>query len=378
MKKIRLLFVGVLVLLPFFVLVEDGSLRQISRPSSPPKQLHLLEAVFRHVRNDYIQEVDPNKVIEGSFRGLVNSLDNCSGYLDRQTTARYLAQKENIVAETGLILFKKPGAFLAVVGLHEDSPALEAGLQIGDVITEINRQSTSSMSLTEANVILRGTEGEPVELKVLRDEKTLEIKIERARLKAERASYSEEKEVGGILKVFRLSPPLLTELKTGILPRLRSLDKPLIIDLRTCPEGTFEEARQLINLFLKTEPIGYLEKAGGKREALAASEDPLLPDTPLLVWVSQATLGPAEAVAAVLKENGRAKVIGVPTPGLAGQNGFFPLPDGTSLLLTSGVFSLRSGAQVWGRGVEPDVLVEREDLSSSAYLKKSKSLLSAP
>lgn len=378
MKKIKFLFLGLFFIIPFFVFVEKSSLREISRPSSPSKKLYLLETVFRHIRNDYIQEVNPNKVVEGSFRGLVNALDNCSGYLDRQITARYLAQKENIVAETGLILFKKPGGFLGIVGIHEDSPAQAAGLKIGDIITEINKQSTSSMSLTEVNVILQGNEGEPVELKILRDEKTLEMKVGRARLRAKPACYAEEKEVGGILKIVRLSPPLSTELKTAILPRHSPPDKPLIIDLRTCPEGTFEEASQFINLFLKTESIGYIEKAGGKRESLSASDNPLLPNTLLLVWISQATLGPAEVVAAVLKENGRAKVIGVPTLGLAARNAFFALPDGTSVLLTSGVFSLPSGAKLWGQGVEPDVPVEVGDLSSSAYLKKSKNLLSAP
>lgn len=366
-----------LLLIPFFALVERTSLREVSRPSPPPKNLQLLELVFRYIRNDYIEEVDPTKVVEGAFRGLTNSLDSCSGYLDHKATARYLAQRQDQPAEPGLVLFKKGGGFPTVVGINENSPAEKVGIRLGDTITEINGQSTSIMSLAETNLLLRGKEDEPIKLKVLRDEKTLEIKVGRLNLK-DPAFYSRVEATGGILRIARFKPPLLTILRKDILPRLRFSDKPLILDLRTCQEGTFEEARQFINLFLKSDSIGYLEKAGGKRDPLPALAEPLLPNVPLLVWISQATLGPAEAVAAILKEKGRAKIVGLPTLGLAGQNEFFPLPDGTSLLLTTGVFSLQSGAKLCGQGVEPDVYVEVEDLSSSAYLKKSISLLTGP
>ncbi len=376
MKKGKTLFVGLLFLVPFFLLVEKSSLREFSR-SSPPKNLHLLETVFRYIRNDYIEEIDPTKVIEGTFRGLVNSLDSCSGYFDRQVTARYLTQKESLQAEPGLILFKK-GGFPVVVGLIENSPAEKAGLRLGDVITEINHQSTTSMSLAEVNLLLRGKEGETFDLKVLREEKTLEIKVGRENLRVEAVSYTKEEKGNVILRVNRLNHPLLDVLKTEILPHLNFLDKPLIIDLRTCQEGTFEEARQLVNLFLKAESIGYLEKAGGKRISLPSPEEPLLPSTPLLLWISQATQGPAEAAAAVLKDNGRAKLVGQPTLGLAGVIDFFPLNDGTSLWLTTSVFCLPSGFKVWGQGVQPDAYVEGEDLSTRAYLSKSKNFLSEP
>jgi len=377
-RKTRLLIFGLFLLVPFFVLVEKSSLREITRPSSPPKNLYLLETVFRYIRNDYIEDLDPVRTVDGSFRGLVNSLDACSGYLDKQVTARYFEQKESVPAEPGLILFKKYGAFPAVTGLIENSPAEKEGLQLGDTITEIDRSSTSSMSLTEVKLLLRGREREPVELKILRGDKTLEMKVARANLTVDPVSYFAQEGTAGVLRIARIASPLLKIVRTDLLPRLIAGDQSLVIDLRNCQEGTFEEARQFVNLFLRTESIGYLEKAGDKKLFFSSLEEPVLPNTPLIIWVSQATMGPAEAVAAVLRESGRARIVGIPTLGLAAQSEFFALPDGTSLVLTSGVFCLHSGVRLWGRGVEPDVRVEVEDLSPGAYLKKSKSLLSLP
>jgi C-terminal processing protease CtpA/Prc len=188
---------------------------------------------------------------------------------------------------------------------------------------------------------------------------------------------SEQEGLSGILRIARMSVPCVNEIKTKILPGLRAAKRPLILDLRNCAEGDFEEARQFINLFLKTESIGYFEKKGAAKEVLASPEEPLLPKLPLIVWTNQGTLGPAEAVAAVLKEFGRAKVVGMATPGLAARHEHFPLEDGTSVFLTSGVFCLNSGVQLWGRGAEPDVRVDVDDQSFQSYLKKTQPLISA-
>jgi len=91
----------------------------------------------------------------------------------------------------------------------------------------------------------------------------------------------------------------------------------------------------------------------------------------LVIWTNQATIGPAEAVVGVLKEFKKAKIIGLPTPGLVAKQNFFLLEDGSGLLLTSAIFHLRSGKKLWEKGVEPDIKIEREDQSFSSYLKKA-------
>lgn len=378
LKKKKFLFLGLLLLAPLLLLVEKSSIRGISIISSPSKNLYLLETVFRYVKNDYIEEMDPLKTVEGSFKGLVNSLDSCSGYLDKENTARYLEQKEGLYKEPGLILFKKYGSFPIVVGLIENSPAEKAGLMLGDVVTEVNHLSTPPISLAEVNLYIRSKGEELLDLKILREDKTLEIKIERTSLLTEPLTYSPLEGTSGILRISRLAPPCLTTLKTKFLPTLSQKKKTLVLDMRTCQEGTFEEARQLVNLFLKAESIGYLDKKGEKSEVFSSLEEPALPDIPLVVWVSQATLGPAEVVAAVLKKNNRAKIVGLPTLGLAAKNEFFMLKDGTSVLLTSAIFCLDSGVKLWGQGVEPDIQVDAKDLSSDSYIRKSQGLMTAP
>jgi carboxyl-terminal processing protease len=377
MKRTRFIVLTVLVGISLLFLLEMTYLRGISSQSGTPKNVYLLEAVIRLIRNDYLEEKDPLRIADGSFKGLVNSLDSLSSYLDAKSTARYIDREAGPLQEPGVVLFKRYGAFPQVTGIIENSPAERQGLEFGDLITEIHGLATPALSLMEVNLLLGDREGKLLDLKVLRDEKTIEFKLERALLRPESFSFEVHKGTSGILRINRFSSPCVSQIKTKVLPEIAKGKGPLIVDLRNCPEGSFEEAQKFINLFLKAENIGYIERRGKEKEILALPEDSPLARLPLVVWINQGTLGPAEVAAAVLKEFKRAKVVGLETPGLAAKYEFFPLEDGTSVLLTSGIFCLNSGVKLWEQGVEPDIAVGADDQSFLSFLKKTQPLLSS-
>ncbi len=376
-KRTRFIVGALLIGISLFFLLEMTYLRGISSRSGTPKNLFLLEAVIRLIRNDYLEEKDPLRVMDGSYKGLVNALDSASGYLDAETTKRYLDSQAGPLFEPGIVLFKRYGAFPQVTGIIENSPAEKEGLEFGDLITEIDGLSTPAMSLMEASLLLGDKEGKPLPLKVLRGEKTIELEVQRAQIFNGPVSYEPRKGTSGILTVHRISPPCVSEIAAGILPQVEKAKGPLVVDLRNCREGNFEEARKFINIFLRSESLGYFESKGTEKEIIPSPDAPSLGKLPLIVWINRGTLGPAEAVAAVLKEFKRATLVGLPTPGLAATYKFYPLEDGTSVVLTSGVFTLNSGVTLWGRGAEPDISVDAEDQGSLAYIKKTEPLLSA-
>lgn len=358
------------------LLLERASVRSAAAPSNPPKNLYLLESVIRLIRNDYLEEKDPLRTIDGSFKGLVNSLDSYSGYLDAESTSRYLGQRDAPVLEPGILFFKRYGAFPQVIGLVEGSPATKSDIRPGDLITEIDKKPTPAMSHPEVAVLLNDREALPFNLKILREDKTLDLRVERTLLAADPWSFTAQEGTAGVLKIARLDAPCVDGIKAKVLPRLLKSALPLVIDMRNCARGSYEEAGRLINLFLKAETVGYFEKKGGAKENLSSPEEPVLAKIPLAIWVNQATLGPAEVAAAVLQDFKRAKIVGLPTLGQAAKQEFFPLVDGTSVLLTSGVFSLNSGAQLWGRGAEPDVKLEPASQDFASYLKKTQGIFS--
>jgi carboxyl-terminal processing protease len=264
-----------------------------------------------------------------------------------------------------------------VIGIREDSPAAESGLRLGDPIYSMDGLSTLGLSMLEANLLQRGAAPDPVSIKTTRDNTNLTLEIERARLYDTPFTYSAEEGLGGVLKVHLLHPPLVDRLTSELVPRLLESDRHLVLDLRDCHDGTLEEALAFTNLFLQKDRVGSLKKRGGLEEPLSCPDPALIPHLPLVIWTNQATIGPAEIAAFVLNQNRSAGIIGHKTLGLAAQQSFFPLSDGSGVVLTSGVFLPDQGDEFWENGITPDVKLEAEERSSAVYLEKTRKLISS-
>ncbi len=179
-----------------------------------------------------------------------------------------------------------------------------------------------------------------------------------------------------MLTVYRLSPSLSASLKSIIPASVEHTPGPFILDLRGCAEGDSEGARRLVNMFLRLPQAGSFLMRDGSREPFSCPETAVWEKAPLIVWVDQATLGPAEIVAGVLQSAKRARVVGFPTLGLASKQKLFPLSDGSAILLTTGLFCTASGEKLWEKGITPDIVLSEEAAERSHFLQKTLSLTS--
>lgn len=374
-KKERLFLIVILIAVSLFFLLERRFLPGLTSKLSPYKSFELLGNVIGLVKRDYIEEVNPERTMKGALKGMIDSLDLLSSYLDKENALKYLQLRERRLKETGIILSKGYGSFPVVIGIVENSPAEEKGIQIGDTISNLDGKSTLIMSLVEAKLYLKNEETKPVKLEILRGSKTHELSVERRKLFKKPHSLSEVKGTSGILKIHHLYPPCVSSIEKEYLPALKSSKKALIVDLRNCHQGDMEEGFKFINLFLKADNIGYFEKNRGAKEKVSSLKTPALQKLPLVVWVNQATVGTAEVVASVLQEMRQAKIVGVPTMGMTAKQKLFPLEDGSALLLTTSVFRLKSGNKLWEKGVKPAIKIEMKDQSNSLYLKKTLDIL---
>jgi len=378
-KRVKFLLLALLIGTSLFLLLERNFLPGLPSKDSDYESYTLLARVAKLIQNEYVEAPNPSKTMEGAFKGLVDSLDTLSTYLDKESVIRYHQRKEKDIKDIGIILYKKFGLFPQVVGIIENSPAEKKGIKIGDYISAMDNRSTLMMSLIEVNLYLQAKNESPIDLKVLKrfsSEDATVLKVARKQLFKERFSYSLEKGTSGILKIHKLYPDCVSRIKEKALPRLKQQKRPLILDLRNCYEGEIEEAQKLINLFMTSPKIGYFEKKGKAKEILSCTEEAELEKLPLIIWTNQATIGPAEAVASVLKEFRKAKIIGLQTGGLVAKQLFFTLEDESGLLLTAGVFTLGSGKKLWEKGVKPDIKINKETQSQPEYLKETHNILS--
>jgi C-terminal peptidase prc len=370
-KKVRTFLLAALIVISLIFLLDINFIPGLSLKSSSYEHYKLLGKVMRLIKDDYIEEPNPTKTMKGAFKGLINPLDILSCYLDKESSLKYNQRKEAKLKDIGVVLYKEYGYFPRVVGIVENSPAEKKGIQIGDIFSALDDRLTLTMSLIETHLYLKDREKNLLRIRILRGGKTQEMGIERTLLFKEAFSYTLKENTGGLLKIHHLYPPCVSKIKEKIIPRLKLQKKALILDLRNCHEGDIEEARKLINLFMKAREIGYFTQKKGTKQILSCPQNPELEKLPLIIWTNQATIGAAEIVAGVLKEFKKAKIVGLTTPGLVAKQIYIPLENGDGILLTSGIFYLKSEKTLWKKGVEPDIKITEKNPNFTSYLKRS-------
>jgi carboxyl-terminal processing protease len=355
--------------------IGAAALPAAPQKSSSRDNFKVMERVIDAIKSNYLEEPDPKKVMDGALQGLINSLDVLSGYLDKSAAAKFAAPNKLQLKDIGAVLYKRTNAFPLVVGLVENSPAAKAGLKLGDYLSAVDNESTLVWSLTETVLRLKDAGAGKVKLRVIRDNSTKEMDVERAAIYGKPLTLLPQKGTAGIVRIPHFYPTLVAEFKKTIVPAVQGSAAPLVLDLRDCHEGDIAEAAAFLNIFLRAERIGWFEKKSGVKEVLGCPAGAVLESLPLIVWVGPATMGPAEIAAGVLKDQKRAKVIGTPTSGLTARLDAFPLEQGDSLVLTTGVFCFPSGEKLWTKGVTPDVKLDLAKTETKDYLEKS---LAAP
>ncbi len=371
-KKVRI----VLLVLLFFSVVfflERSIIPVLS--SGTPSSFNILLTALQLIRNDYVEEPNPRETMEGAFKGMVDSLDILSSYLDEEDMEKFRLHSSGNLFETGIILYKRFGSFPVIIGIKEGSPAENESLKKGDLLSSIDDIQTVDMSMIEVNLALKNSQPTPVKLEIMKVNTKKEIEVQRTILHQKYFDFTSHTGTSGILKIHSFKKSFSDNIRAEIIPEIKDSSRPLIIDLRNCWEGEIEEALSFINIFLQADNIGFFRSKNQKAIPLSCPQPASLSLLPLIIWTNQATLGPAELAGIVLQEYRKATVVGTSTPGLIARQKLFPLQDGTGLLLTTSVYQLKPDQKFWMKGIEPSEEIVNSEASFQAYLEKTLNLI---
>jgi carboxyl-terminal processing protease len=327
------------------------------------------------IEKTYVEDVPPEKLIEGAIRGMVSVLDPHSAYLTKE------GYKEMQISTTGSFggLGIEVGIrdnVLTVISPIEGKPAFNAGILPGDKIIKIDGKTTLEMGLEDAVNLLRGPKGTSVRLTIQREKRDgpFDLSITRAIIHIESVK-SEVLESGyGYIKVRNFQVDTADDIR-GALEEMGPL-KGLIMDLRYNPGGLLDQAVEVSDIFLGQGLIVYTDgrRPEEKTEYRARGED-TFGDFPMVVLINGGSASAAEIVAGALQDNKRAVVVGVKSFGKASVQTIRPLNDGSALKLTVARYYTPSGRSIQATGIEPDIrvgqkLAEAEDVKSQTFIRE--------
>lgn len=357
--KISLLAISVLLIVFVFLggLLPGGV--RAGTDASAYQQVEVYSEVLQHIQNDYVVTPNIGEVTNGALHGLLEGLDPDSGYLTPAEFQTYQAHRDESTAQIGVHISKRYG-YATVVSVVPGGPADKAGIAAGDVIESIGTESTRVMPLQMIQLALDGQPGTTVSFSVIEPTSATPETMKLTRTMAQYpALHVDEYENSSILY---LKPyDLKKERVQDVLARIQQMQKTgkqkILLDLRDVSDGDIDSAVLLANAFLKSGTIATLQGQKYQQQTWTADPKNFLTDAPLMVLVNHSTSGPAEIVAAALKENDRAQLVGDRTFGSGAVQKQIPMPDGAVLFLSVAKYRGPDGKAIQDNAVTPNVEV---------------------
>jgi len=364
-RKLNLtIFVALLVGLSAIFVWERLSIQRVSaEDQNVYENLQIFSDVLDIVKENYVQEVQSEELVEGAISGMLRTLDPHSSYLDPDAYKELQVETKGSFGGIGIEITVRDGV-LTVVSPLEGTPAYELGIQAGDQILRVDGEPTKEMTLMEAVKKMRGPKGTNVVLTIMRGEftKPQDFVITRATI-AIRSVRSNTLEPGyGYIRLSQFQSSTARDLRKEIteLEKENKSLKGLILDLRNNPGGLLDQAVKVSDEFLNEGLIVY---TGGRLKSqdmrFEAHMNTRPHSYPIVVLVNEGSASAAEIVAGALQDHKRAVVVGVKTFGKGSVQTVMPLRNGAALRLTTALYYTPSGRSIQAKGIEPDIVVER-------------------
>ena len=343
------------------ILLGSGAALTAGAGEGTFKQMLLFSEVLSFAVDNYVDPVDADKLMHGAYEGLMGGLDAHGAYLSPDEVAAWKKGAGGTdLAEPGVSVLKS-GPVMQVVAVAAGSPAEASAIAPGDQIRKIDGRSVRSLSLDQAQRLLRGAAGSSVELDLLRvkDFKRELVKVARAA----RRGAPFVLDVSGTVAVLKVNDldripndALVQELGSV---RDRGVDR-VLVDLRDAASADTRHAAAVAELFASGEFLKLKDRSGKAVETLSGQRPKPAWSGKVGVLVNGGTAGAGEGLAMILHDRNRATIFGESTYGLGTEPKLIELPEGGGLLVPGFVWETSGGKRWNADGITPDRVVKAD------------------
>ena len=314
------------------------------------------------VEDQYIDEVSRQALGDYAAAAMVSGLaDNWSYYMSADEYKTYQLNSANEYSGIGMSIMKQDDGNFQVVSVNADSPAGLAGLGAGDVITSVDGEDITSMSLDEARKLIRSKMNGKFTLGLGRKNS---IEVDCSSVYQSAVNYRLEKTEAGYVQILNFEAGSGEDAIAAVEDLLNQGAVALCIDLRGNPGGLDSEAAKFLDYLLPNGTL-FIETDKQGKENVTTS-DGMCIQLPMCVLVNAETFGEAEVCAAVLQEYQWATVLGEATTGKTRTQETIPLEDGSALRLSTGTYLTGNRTDISAKGgVVPDLILYNSDASAT-------------
>lgn len=324
-----------------------------------------LEDLENLILTSFAGDADKTKIEDAAADAMVNAMgDRWSYYIPAAELPSFLENSENAYVGIGVtVQATDDNSGLMVIAVQPGGPAEEAGVQVGDVIIQVDGESAQDRTVTEISAMIKGEEGTVVSITVLRSGEGITMSMTRKRMETAVASSKLLNEHVGLVTIQNFDERCADETIAAIKALLNQGADMLLFDVRNNPGGYVDELTKVLDYLLPEGNLIRTVGTDGSDETVTSDADCV--KVPMAVLVNENTYSAAELFAVDLSEYGVARIFGQKTSGKGFFQQVFQFSDGSAAGISVGRYYTSQGNNLEGIGLTPDEEIKLDDESEA-------------
>lgn len=309
----------------------------------------------------FIDDYDEDALADAAASAMVAATgDRWSYYLTAEEKSSYDEQMQNAYVGIGVtITAQEELGGMRIEAVTAGGPAEEAGILVGDIITEVEGEKTLELGMAGTRAKVRGEKGTSVTLTVLRGEARFPVTVERRSIQTPVATYEMLDGQIGYIRIANFDSRCAEETNAAMDELIAQGAKALIFDVRYNGGGYKDELVKVLDKILPEGILFQSEDYKGTKQTDRSDESSI--ELPMAVLVNQDSYSAAEFFAAAIQEYDWGTIVGTKTVGKGNFQTAFTLSDGSMLNLSIGKYYTPQGRSLTGTGVTPDIELALSD-----------------
>ena len=315
----------------------------------------------KFIEQNYFGEINDKEMLESAIKGYVAGLnDEYSEYITKEEMKDYMQDATGKYVGIGIYIVNNTETNQIVVLMPmKGSPAEEAGIKSGDVITKVDGKAYTGEELNEASSALKKEEGTKAQVEILRDGEILDFEVERRQVKVNHVEAEIIENNIGYIEISTFDEGCYDEFKQKWEELKEKNITSLIIDLRNNGGGIVEEAIDIADMMTNKDETLLITAGKDNKEEITKSKKDKVINIPIVILVNENTASSSEILAAAVKENNEnIKLVGKTTYGKGVIQTIFSLTDGSGIKLTTSEYYTPNHNTINKVGIKPDIEVE--------------------
>lgn len=304
-------------------------------------------------------------MLEGSIAGMANSLqDPYTVYFTKDQMALFMERSRGSYVGIGVTVNMPEDGILTVVEPFEDSPAIEAGIKMGDKIVKVDGEDVTTIRDSDMIVsMIKGEENTTVEITVYRpsEERYIDFEITRKTIKIVNVTSEMLQNNIGYIRISMFDGECAHYFGMHLNQLLDKGMEGLIIDVRDNPGGDLNEVVAIADRLVPEGLIVYMEDRAGNRMEKTSDKTEL--NKPIAILINEYSASASEILAGAVKDHKKGTLVGQKTFGKGLVQNVVELDDGSGLKLTTATYFTPAGINIHKKGIEPDIKVELDEES---------------